>query len=94
MSKSSLPFNPSGIRTRSSMDPSPPSVDMITRPAQDPVAARLDVERILKEAEREGLLEASAARIREKMAAFPPDDMTRLANLEAQLRRWIREHRG
>lgn len=64
------------------------------RPPQDPIAARGDLEQTLREAEATGFPSASANKIRHTLATFPPRGMERMAALEAQLRRWISEHRS
>lgn len=65
-----------------------------TATSVDPFAAvHGDLEQTLREAEATGFPAQRASKLRESMRTFPPSDMTRVAALEAQLRRWIDEHR-
>jgi hypothetical protein len=54
---------------------------------------RDDLEQTLREAEATGFPPERASSIREAISTIPPSDMARIATLEAQLRRWIDEHR-
>lgn len=74
--------------------PTGPRPELKTRPPQDAIAARGDLEETLRQAEAAGFPAKRLATIRETLAKFPPGDMDRIMALDAQLRRWIREHRS
>lgn len=64
-----------------------------SHPPDDALVVRDDLEQTLREAEATGFPPERASSIRETMSTFPPSDMVRIAALEAQLRRWIDDHR-
>lgn len=87
------PANPARVAETAAPPPPTALPVSVTRPPQDAVAARGDLQQLLRDAEAAGFPSERAATIREILAAFPPGDMDRIAALESQLRRWIREHR-
>lgn len=86
----SKPGNPA--RVAETAAPPPPTVP-VALPPKDASTAREDLQQVLRDAEAAGFPPARAATIREVLAAFPPEDTKRIAALDAQLRRWIGEHR-